>query len=344
MRSICSLFFVIFYTQIIISTEYMYPVASLDDTTVLYIHQVSSQNIQLFTYNINTHHTEQTLWSLFTPANVQLLPNNTGFSFIDNGRLRIKTFSKRSPKTIDFDDPIFNINGLHWIDEHTCYCSAYDNNHFSIFELCDDESIYCVMRKDNTDCMYPQKINNQLFYIERDKEANNNYYSIMQTSYKQDGASQVLINFEHNPIIFLHMISETEGFVVGHQEDIDCESSKANFYYYHIWKKDNNWHCSLLLSFEIPTCLFLYNNDQRLFESILPLLPRRINDKIYFVDCLDSCDNMLQPYYYDLLTNQKHKVPMKKEKGHFFVPIQCGTRLCFGGTLDLEGPLFHFLT
>ena len=118
-----------------ISSEYIYPVASLDEDNILYIHQTSPRSIQLFEWNTITNHTEQILWSLFNPVGIQLLPDNSGFSFIDNGRLRIKAFQKRSPKTIDFDEPIFNINALHWIDEHTCYCSAYYNNLFSLFEL-----------------------------------------------------------------------------------------------------------------------------------------------------------------------------------------------------------------
>jgi len=347
MRLVYAFVCVVFCTQILFSTEYVYPVVSLNDATILYIHQTSPQNIQLFQWNTITNCTEQILWSLYNPAGIQLLPNNKGFSFIDNGRLRIKAFHKRSAKTIDFDKPIYNINGLQWLDEHTCYCSAYYDNHAAIFELNDEGYVYCVMKKDTIDCMYPQKINDQLFYIERYKKGNDSYYSIMKTPYKQDGVSQILMDFEHNPIIFLYMISETEGFVVEHQKDIDsesCESNKAVFHYHHMRKKDNNWHHNLLFSFEIPTRLFLYNNDQRLFESILPLLPRVINDKIYFVDCLDDCSNMLQPYYYDLATNQKNKVLVEKQKGHFFVPIQCGTQLCFGGTLGSESPLFCFLT
>ncbi len=344
MRLVYAFICIVFCTQIIFSTEYVYPVVSLEDATILYIHQISPQNIQLFQWNIITNCTEQILWSLYNPAGIQLLPNNKGFSFIDNGRLRIKAFHKRSARTIDFDEPIYNINGLQWLDEHICYCSAYYNNYAAIFELDDNGKICCIMKKDNADCMYPQKINDQLFYIERSKKDNHNVYAIMQTLYKQDVDSKLLLNFEHNPIIFLHMISGTEGFVVEHQKDIDSESIKAGFQYHHIWKENNGWYSSLLFSFEIPTCLLLYNNDQRLFESILPLLPRMINDKIYFVDCLCSHNNTLQLYCYDLLTSQKNTIPVEKEKGHSFVPIQCDTKLCFGGTLDPESPLFYFLT
>src|SRR5579871_4380579 len=132
-----SITFLLFFFYMTHAIEYMYPVACLNDETILYIHQLNPTCIQLYSWNPVTDIHEPLLWSLYNPANVQLLPNNTGFSFIDNGRLRIKLFEKRSPKTIDFDDPIFNINGLQWIDEHSCCCSAQYGSYFSIFQLHD---------------------------------------------------------------------------------------------------------------------------------------------------------------------------------------------------------------
>lgn len=333
-------FCILLYTFPITSIEYSYPVASLDDTTVLCIHQTSLQNTQLFSYNIVTNHTEQILWSLFTPAGIQLLPHNKGFSFIDNGRLRIKVFSKRSPKTIDFDEPIFNIHGLYWIDEHSGYCSAYYNNHFSIFELHDDGKLVRLIHNDDRDCMYPQKINDWLFYIERKQKDHNNNYAIMQTLYKLDTTSKLVLNFGHNSVIFLQMVCETEGFVIEYQKDIDDESTKATFQYHRIWEENNSWHSQSLFSFEIPINLFLYDNDQRLFESILPLLPRIIDYKIYFVDCSDK---NLEPHYYDMITKERCKIDLDKQQGHIFVPIQCGSKLCFGGTkIDNSTPFLVF--
>src|SRR5436190_3218349 len=121
-------FFLLYIYYPLMAVEYIYPIASYNDEIILYIKQTSSQHIQLFQWNIVTNHIEQLLSSLFNPAGVQLLTHEKGFSFFDNGRLRLKLFEKRSPKAIDFDEPIFNVNGLHWIDDHTFYCSAqYDN-------------------------------------------------------------------------------------------------------------------------------------------------------------------------------------------------------------------------
>lgn len=322
----------LFYMHTMISSEYIYPVASLDEDNILYIHQTSPRSIQLFEWNTITNHTEQILWSLFNPVGIQLLPDNSGFSFIDNGRLRIKAFQKRSPKTIDFDEPIFNINALHWIDEHTCYCSAYYNNHFSLFELHDDGRVkYLTMGNDN-DCMYPQKIDSHLFYIERNRSNTCANYRIMQTEYNTP-QNNVIIDFQDKPIIFLNMISEKEGFVIEHAKTIESESKTGLFLYYQLIKMGDTWEKERLFTFEVPTALFLYDNEQRLFESILPLLPRIIDNKIYFTDCSHN-DGNLEPYYYDLSKNQTHKlfIANQPEQGHLFVPMLCGTKLCCGGT------------
>ena len=330
-------------SYITVATEYAYPVASLDDTTILYIHQTSPQTIQLFTWNIITHRTEQVLWSLFNPAGIQLLPDNKGFSFIDNGRLRIKNFQKRSPKSIDFDIPIFNINELHWLNEHTAYCSAQQNNFFSIFQVYDDGRVDCLVSGNkNKDYMYPQKINDQLFYIQRKKiNTNGDYtYSIWQKSYNEMKSTEIL-NFGDKSIIFLLIISETEGFVIEHKNDTD---KAASFIYHHLIKEGGDWQRDDLFSFAIPMDLFLHK-DHKLFESILPLLPRIIDNKIYFVDCSYNNNHILELYYYDLIIHQKNKISLGKN-GHIFVPIQCGEKLYSGGTSETTtgniSPFFVF--
>jgi hypothetical protein len=65
-----------------------------------------------------------------------------------------------------------------------------------------------------------------------------------------------------------------------------------------------------------------------------------INDKIYFVDCADK---NLEPYYYDIIKKERYKIRLEKQLGHIFVPIQCGSKLCFGGKKNTEStPLFVF--
>lgn len=351
MRLLYSIFF--FYTSILPATEYVYPVASLGNgERVLYIHQHSSTNIELLEWNSKTNQTEQILWSIFNPAGLEMLPDNSGFSFIDNGRLRIKLFQKRSAKAIDFDEPLFGINSVHWIDEHTGYCSARYNDNFALFELYDNGTLQCLRAEKGKDVMYPQKVGNQIFYIERCATENvlgDIQYHITSISYQNSNLhsseAKLITNFYSTPIVFLTMTSEIEGFVVEHTQSIDSDDITTPFAYHHIRKEGDVWHKNLLFSFSIPTNLFL-SAEERLYESILPLLPCIINNKVYFVDCAKNKDTILEPYFYDLKSKITQKINVATQKGHCFVPMLCGNTLYFGGTkLDgKKGPLISILT
>lgn len=337
MRLLYCIFFL--YTPILSATEYAYPVASLDNgKTILYIHQISPTNIELLSLNTQNQLAEQILWSIFNPAGLQMLPDNSGFSFIDNGRLHIKQFQKRSAKSIDFDEPLFGINSLHWIDNHNCYCSAQYNDNFALFELHDDGTLQCLRATEGKDYMYPQKIDNQLFYIERCKAKNNTHdtrYRIASCLYLQNevlsAQTDIIADFNNKPIIFLTMISNTQGFVVEHAAHIDNENPTTSFVYHHLIKKGDIWSKKALFSFLIPINLLL-DNETKLYESILPLLPRIEGEKIYFVDCSKNTNHILKPYFYDLVNSTVQEISIDREKKHAFVPMLCGTTLYSGGS------------
>jgi hypothetical protein len=350
------------------SVEYAYPVACLDNgTTILLIHQLSSEQIELLQWNTQTNSTEQILWSLFNPAGFQLLPDQSGFSFIDNGRLRVKIFNKRSPKSIDFDEPIFNINSLRWIDEYSCYCSAQQGDDYNLFHLSTDGAIDCIGFCNNKDYLYPQKVENHLFYIERDKSdmPDNVFYHIMQAGYpvieyNRDNSSttrqgcnnialdaKMIVDFNNSPIIFLRMQSLQEGFVIEHQARIDSNDTTMSFIYHHLIKDGDTWSRQTLFSFAIPSFLLIKGTEKSLYESILPLLPAIVDNKIYFVDCLGSDDYYLAPYCYDLQTGTTNNIALESKcEGHCFVPMLCGKRFYCGGTKPIgQGyPLISFLT
>ena len=348
----CFFYFLFFYIHPIPAVEYVYPVASLGNgKPIVYIHQHSPDSIELREWNPTTNNSEQMLWSVFNPAGLQLLPDNSGFSFIDNGRLRVKLFQKRSPKAIDFDEPFFGINGLQWIDNHTCYCSAQYNNNFALFELHDDGTLQCLRAETGKHCMYPQKVGDQLFYIERcaTKSAIGDiHYQIVSSSYQNNdlhcSQAELIVDFYNSPIIFLTMLSDTQGFVVEHAQSIDSENLIMPFAYHQIIKEGGVWHKKRLFSFSVPTCLLL-DSEQRLYESLLPLLPRVIKNKVYFVDCSQNKNCILEPYFYELLTKKTNKIAVPTKKGHYFVPLQCGNRLYCGGTKSgKKEPFISFLT
>jgi hypothetical protein len=341
-RTSAGIYSIFFCINAVYATEYIYPVASLNNgATVLCIHQHNPTHIELVEWNSSTNHTEQILCSMFNPAGLQMLPNHAGFSFIDNGRLRIKLFQKRSPKAIDFDEPLFGINGLQWIDEHTCYCSAYYNNNFALFELHDDGTMHSLCWKKGSDYLYPQKIGEQLFYIERCATENSTHYRIMQCAYQNNNNVAIVADFNSTPIIFLTMISDEHGFVLEHAQNIDSDNPITSFSYHEITKQGDTWNKNTVFSFSIPTNLLV--GETRLYESLLPLLPRIVDGKIYFVDCVKDNDTYnLEPYFYDLSSEALakedlslktvQKISLPERRGHYFVPMQCGDGFYCGGT------------
>jgi hypothetical protein len=338
-------FLLVLYAPIIYSIEYIYPVTCLNNgTTILYIHQHNPNHIELLQWNTLTNQHIPLLWSLFNPANLQLLPNQLGFSFVDNGRLRIKLFQKRSPKTVEFDEPIYNINGLEWLDEHECYCSAQQGEGFCLFALSDNGDVHCLAREPHKDYMYPQKIGDYLFYIERSSFEKVNY-RIIQSYYSNNQSSHVIMDFQNKPIIFLQMVSEKEGFVLEHAEDIHNDDKTVKFSYHHLTKdvQGEVWDKEVLFSFSIPAKLVV-SGDERLYESLLPLLPRVEKNEVYFVDC---ASDYLEPYSYNLASHTLKKIKVPRKNGHYFVPILCGSTFYCGGTKEedlSQNPFISFFT
>jgi hypothetical protein len=335
-------------TYAIKSAEYLYPVASCDNgSTALLIQQKSCYDIQLLLWNTYTNHVEKGLWSLFKPAGLQLLPDESGFSFIDNGRLRVKYFNKRSVQTIDFDQYFYMINLVNWINTQECYCSARMADYYALFHCTIDGYSCCIASSDKGNCLYPQKINSYLFYIE---ESYNLYvnttpqYSIKRMIYPTitynetqsyiatQSTPSIIIDFKNKPIIFLHMISDTQGFVIEHAREIHINDASSTFLYHHLSEQDGIWQSTLLFSFDIPTNLFVSNTNQSLYESLLPLIPRVIGKKIYFIDSAHNSDNNLESYTYDIEATTIEKNDIVKINS--FVPIICGENIIFGGMIN----------
>lgn len=350
------IFFIIITTVILCRSgeyEYVYPIAVLDNERIMYMHQINATTIRLLSWNSMSDSREELLWSMYTPIQVKILPHKKGFSFIDNGRLRIQLFQKRSPKAVDFDDPIYNINTIEWLDEHMCYCSAQYNNHSALFQLSDDGTTHLLIAHSEKDYVYPQKVNASLFFIERSVSFAKTFnYCILKTEYhtslpaslpEKNNDLELIIDFQDKPIIFLTMISEHEGFVIEHQKTIHSDDSTTLFSYHHIFIDHDTWIVSKLFSFHIPTCLFLPGRKECLFESIIPLLPKVIDNKIFFVDCTYNENNFLELYYYDLEHQHIKKLQGIHNDQHYFIPIRFNNELYVGGSYTQENSQKNFL-
>ena len=98
--------------QYVFPVEYIYPITCFDynnETVVIFMYQSPYRRTQLWMYNIASDSYEQLLSSQYNPTAVHLLPDSTGFSFVDNGYIKVKKFIKRSPTTIEPHEPLESI-------------------------------------------------------------------------------------------------------------------------------------------------------------------------------------------------------------------------------------------
>lgn len=361
--------------------EYIYPVGYLSDNLEekLYIlYQKSIHHIELWTWNIHTKVVEKVLLSIFFPASFTMLPDQSGFSFIDNGKIKINYFNKRSPKSIDIYESIYDMTLINWIDNFACYFSAKEHEHYAIYQVNIHGELERLVFDRQYDCMYPQKIENKLFYIKRGLGA----YSIVQAEYpvitydpnntfnntenfeervaalmKKESQSQrsglvdinectPIVDFESEPIMFLRMISIDTGYVIQYPVSIDAQDKTIRFSYYQIKKDLNkkNWNKKELFTFELPSHLLLPQSSSCLYESILPLIPRHIDSDIYFMDCCSYKNLHLNLYRYSLDDLRLYKCPgFVTGQDNFphnfcFAPIKVGSQIIYGGSMAYMTP------
>lgn len=323
------LMFICFFYINLKPEQFFYPVAYNQSTKLIYvIYQKSLHLIELWTYDYENKLMQRGLLSTYSPGALRILPDGKAFSFIDQGKLRIKQIIKRSPKTINFSKPVYDIGLVEWIDNNTCYFSAKRKNHLSVFEgNIESQIITCIKEKKLSNCMYPQKIDKELFFIEQTAD---NKYKIIKTAYLQNNNNEeTLLNSENYPIAFLKMVSQTEGFFISHPESINRQEKNINFSYHRLIKNNNIWQPEILFTFNLPIDYLFGNNNQRLYESILPFLPKHHNNKIYFCN-FDSDTKSIDIYSFNMLKRNIERKTNASGGEIFFAPLVIGGQVFYG--------------
>lgn len=351
---------IIFFYSECLSTpvEYLYPIAYNPLQNALYLmYQKSPDSIELWFWNPETKQAIPALLSRFTPAGVRILPSGKGFSFIDHGVIKVQSLLKRSPARIELDWPLHDITMIEWITDDICYLSAKERSHYGIYQINREGQVSRVAVKPNVDCLYPQKVDSQLFYVERQRIDDFQQHKIIQIEYKAE-AHPVEVDFEefsnqdrdvkekgnsqkfniiqsfdiNNAIAFLHMVSLDYGYFVSHPIKIKRTDVMVNCEYNALSKqKTGEWSVLRLFCFAIPASLLFVNSETRLYESILPLLPKQYGNHIYYNDI--NSDN-LSIYSYNIVTGKNSRELYSSVVGqHYFVPILIGNTLYSGGRL-----------
>lgn len=315
-----SLLFIAMWHQIN-SIEYVYPVCTDDNDTVFYVYQKSLTDAELWCHLLNSETPLKCLDWRYMPAGVKLLPDNNGFSFIDTGRLRIKQFAKRSTHTVDFDQPVYGVSEINWVNNQLCYFSAKQKEHFGIFWGDVLKGLITPLYQTiDTECLSPRIIGEQLFCVERHFKDRSCRIILKALKATQ---SNVILDCGYQQVIFLQMLSPVLGFYIEHMPYINSESELVTFICHKIEfiNKSQRWLATRLFKFNILKKYLL--GDDRLYESLIPFLPHAKKTILYFADIKQ---NQSGQYYSsinscDLTTGKFDEVLQSNPDMIFFAPL-----------------------
>lgn len=338
-----------FYELLLFGQEFLYPVEQLDENNILLMHQTSVDNIELLIWNKNNKIVIKELTSLYLPSNVKILPSKQAYSFVDRGRLRIKSFTKRTPKTINFSAPLCDIQSLCWINDDQCFFVAKYRNFYKVF-LYDQEKnggtlYYITNLQDDVNYTFPNKVNDTLYCIAQTSDGVFQLITLpWQPQVFQDHTNyrQPYITTEYfignklvhdKPLCFLQMIDQEHGFVLEMLEKVP-DQAYFEFECCFIQCIQSKWSIQNIFSIVLPEKLIIGQGSCRLYESIYPLLPRYYDRKIYFTN-YDVVTEKCQIGCYDLHdANIEENIIMRgiaDNYEHLFAPLLTSNDQLFAG-------------
>lgn len=367
------------------SPEYIYPIALLSPNVIATIYQSSPQKIELIAIDSISQKITPLLSSRFMPTHIIALPDKSGFSFIDNGLIYKKLLYKRSPQLLEFTLPFYEINSMLWDDREHMIISAQQKNRYTLLYIDKDGNGLPLFPFQNADFLYPQKVGVNLFFISRsidgpqrnyaislcefnDCDASNalNFNNDNSVNYKNaesflpgnlssntnrhEYAQKTIADFGNQPIAFLAMEAEDQGYVVAHPSHIEGNKETSNdigaisadtiFSYYSVYKNSGDdvlWHKKKLFDFAIPLEFLLKESNSVLYEYMNPLLPKKIDNYIYYSHAVNGNLNMYK-YCLDSQTNTQITFS-DQAHDHYFCPIKVHNVIYCGGTVRGKGDI-----
>ncbi|MFT6765393.1 MAG: hypothetical protein ACJAZS_000270 [Alteromonas naphthalenivorans] len=348
--------------------EFLYPVAVIthDGKEKICVLYQKDSHLELWFWDPESLEAVKGLLSSFTPAGIRILSHKKAFSFIDNDRIRIKDIAKRSPRTLDLPYGPYDLTTIEWIDSESFYFCARQRGCLNLFHATIEGELFYLTRDTLCNYMYPQKIEESLFYLTKDDEGE---MTIEQAEYplrhipqrswnqeKQDFQEQLKKVFEEEndlfsktyldpttkkqlyvwkdtskELAFLSMKNKHKGYFLTHPININKNDEHMTFECY-TFSCQQDVQVKKLFDFSIPLHLLMpqRNYPERLYESILPLLPLYHQDAIYYSH--DSGTG-LRLYKYSEKTGVSEELTNDHD-GHHFSPLCYGNKIYYGGSVS----------
>ena len=342
--------------------QIVYPIAFAGDK-IYTIYQKENNQKEIWTLDLKQNQATQCLFSNYAPSAVKLLPNNSGFSFIQDGQLRVKYFHKRSPKTIAFNLSLKDFHLVEWLDVRQCYFSArrLHKNLIMIGEI-NHAEVHVIMEDSYGDAFYPQKVDDNLYYVRKVNGRN----SVIKTKFLNPFVSedeQVVLDFlpDDDDMLLLDagsykiagfkMVDQNCGYFVVLNSAPTDEFIK--FSYHKICYNQNraipdpvlakNWHKKHLFDFVLKKNILIDKSNQ--LEQIVEIFwPEHclalhnesniISENIFFTST--ASNGTMNIFKYDHLTGQVIQITDASKDEHALRPILVGNKIYYGQCLKLS--------
>jgi len=352
------------------SPVYFYPLKEDQaGQKLFFMHQIEGV-LQVSSCDRGTGTIERLSSSLDMPTNVSFLPDNSAFSFIDHGSIKLKRLNYRSASRIEPDIPLYTPSSLYWLNSDWSYLSAGYAKRRGIFLLKEDGLVQPILFNAAGDYSYPHCVGGTVFCIRRDVK-NGNYAVVsaqltafdqrllkndidlsseQRITFSQKQAAQALYasesqthdlliaDFGTTPVVFLSMVSCHKGYLLGHTV---LDNQDVRFDCYQITEREpyQPWQIAKLFDFCIPMKFFAVDSADCLCEALIPLQPCYTACGIYYVD-YDQGSGRLKPFFYDCA--QTESVSIDIPLHHCLPPRMGWEQLIFGGSSMNESTSFVF--
>lgn len=330
---------------------YIYPVAYSTCSSIIVVQQHESGKLRLIRWDPSTQSTDLMLPGYYYPVEVSMLPDRSGIGFIDNDRLRIQYFNKRSATTYDMQYPLRGLHSLTWAGPHNLFFTARYKDRYALCAIALEKpcSVH-IMVSEEGDYLYPSYVDDNLVYIERttidhdivyrlqmieharalfseEETCAEAYYSDIPVQLSPPCSTLTIAYFCSTPIMHTHMERHDFGWVIGLPADMNAQH--LIFTCYIVQHNHNVWSSRAAFVFSIP-CSMLLGDDfsQKLSESLNPLLPRFIRGSLYF--CSAHEGDFVRIYRYDLNTMRIECLTSPQIQSHLFAPLDLGSMVICG--------------
>ncbi len=280
------------------------------------MHQNAYRHMQVFVWDSSTQTYDPALSCQYNPIGVELLPSGEGFSFIENGMIKIKLFTKRSAKIVDIYEPLYNIAQITWINDTSFLFQAKRGSSYGIYQSDIDGNVSKIKADNEHDYGYPTIMDNRLLYVTKDQS---DTYDITLTTYPLGADNdEYSIYTSAEPLLYLTMLDNKKGYVL--------ERAKNGFFMICFKDEGESWKFEKVCFISDDATKFFDNNNS-LCEILRPFLPKKDKRRLFLPICDDSCS--LDLSYYDIT---KHCLARHNFSSFFLPPtLKSNTSISYFG-------------